>query len=102
MVLAEGVTDLKGRLLIPAGKELTERYLECLPMWGVTTIDVEGDDPAAEETGLDTVEPWALEKARTLVSDHFQLSIPSHPVIEALIPICVQRRAIEIQKEGQR
>jgi hypothetical protein len=101
MVLVEGVTDLKGRLLIPAGKELTERYLESLPMWGVTTIDVEGDDTGAEESGVESAEPWAVEKATEFVEEHFQLSNPSHPVIAALMSICTQRRAVEVQKEGQ-
>jgi hypothetical protein len=100
MVLVEGVTDLRGRLLIPAGKELSERYLECLPMWGVTAIEVEGDDPGGESIGSEDVEPWALEKASKLVEEHFQLSNPSHPVIGALISICTRRRAVEIQKEG--
>jgi len=101
MVLVESVTDMKGRLLIPAGRELTERYLESLPMWGVSTVDVEGDDPGADEPDTDDVGPWAIEKATELVEDHFQLSNPSHHVIQSLMSICIQRRAVEIQKEEQ-
>ena len=101
MILTEGVTDLKGRLLIPAGKEITERYLECLPMWGVTHVEVEGEDDEEEEVGLDDLEPWALEKAEEAVGEHFSLSNPDHPFLAALYPICVGRRAAEFQREGE-
>jgi hypothetical protein len=101
MILVEGVSDLRGRLLIPAGKELTERYLECLPMWGVTHVEVEGEDDEEEEVGLDDLEPWALERAEERVSEHFRLSNPDHPFLAALHPICVGRRAVEIQREGE-
>ena len=101
MVLTAGVSDLRGRLLIPAGKELTERYLECLPMWGVTHIEVDGDDAGEEDPGFEDLEPWALEKAAEIIDDHLCLSNPEHPFLAALRPLCIGRRAAELQREGE-
>ena len=102
MVLATEVTDRRGRMLIPAGKSLEEKYLNALPMWGVTHIEVEGDGPEGQDEGpAETVEPWALAKAQEVVEEHFALANRSHPVMKELEGICVQRRAVEIQKEAQ-
>jgi len=101
MVLATGVTDKRGRLLIPEGKELTDRYLECLPMWGVTHVEVEGDEVGGEEEGSVEAEPWAVSKATELVDQHFLLANRSHPLMQELAEVCIERRAREIQKEGQ-
>jgi hypothetical protein len=99
MVLVAGVTDLRGRLLIPAGRDLSEKYLECLPMWGVTHIEVEGDDPGRGDECVEAAEPWAVAQATEMVEDHFALANQSHPVMKELAEICVQRRARELQKE---
>ncbi len=101
MVLTAGVKDLRGRLLIPEGKELTERYLDCLPMWGVTSIEVEGDDLASDGVSTEDVEPWALEEAEEMAKAHFLLADNTHPLMVALFPICIERRAQEIQRRGQ-
>ena len=77
MVLAEGVTDRRGRLLIPAGKEITERYLDSLPMWGVTHVEIEGEDTGSEDEVAEAAEPWAVSKAMEVVDDHF---MPGQPI----------------------
>lgn len=100
MVLAEGVTDRRGRLLIPAGKELTERYLDSLPMWGVTHVEVEGEDAGSEADALESLEPWAVTEATEQVDRHFALTNRSHPIMAELADICVQQRARDIQREG--
>jgi len=101
MVLVMGVKDRRGRLLIPAGNDLSERNLECLPMWGVTHIEVEGDDPGPEIERMESSEPWAVSQAEEMVDDLFQLTDRSHPFVEELSAVCVHRRAREIQKKGQ-
>lgn len=101
MILAEGVTDRRGRLLIPAGRELTERYIDSLPMWGVTHVDVEGEDSGPDTGTLEAAEPWAVSLATERVDRHFILSNRSHPIMKELAEICVRRRALELQKEGR-
>ena len=101
MTLAEGVTDRRGRLLIPAGKEITERYLDSLPMWGITHVVIEGEDAGSEDEIGEAAEPWAVSKAMEVVDDKFSLANRSHPVMKALVDLCIQRKAREIQREGQ-
>lgn len=101
MILAEGVVDRRGRLLIPAGKEITERYLDSLPMWGVTHVEIEGEDAGSPDEGAEEAEPWAVSKAMEVVNDHFILANRSHPVMNELANLCIQRKAGEIQREGQ-
>ncbi len=101
MVLAESVTDRRGRLLIPGGKELSERYLSALPMWGITHIEVEGEAPGGEEDLLESVEPWALARATTETDDLFLHANRSHPAMAHLYHFRVRRRAREIQKGGE-
>ncbi len=100
MVLASEVKDQKGRLLIPAGRELQERYLNALPMWGITQIEVEGEDSDPEGDSLDTLEPWAVERARKEVEPLFLRAGAAHPVVARLQEIRVAQRAQEIQREG--
>lgn len=94
MVLAADVLDKRGRVLIPAGKELVEKYVTALPAWGVTRIEVEGDDidGAAAE-----VEPWAVDEATTELEGLFQKSNRGHPDVDNLFDACVSRRAAQIQ-----
>jgi len=100
MVLAEPIQDRRGRLLIPAGKELTERYLGSLPMWGVTHVDVEGAEDGETEDGGGAVEPWAISLARDELEQRFLLANRSHPVMKELLDICTRRRSRSIQKGG--
>lgn len=101
MVLVADVTDLRGRLLIPAGKDLSERHVNALTIWGVTHIEVEGDGPEGQDDAPETVEPWAMAKAEEELEERFVLANRSHPVMKELMGICVKRRAVEVQREGE-
>jgi hypothetical protein len=101
MVLVADVTDQRGRLLIPAGKDLSERHVNALPMWGVTHIEVEGDGPEGADETPETAEPWAIARAEEELEERFALANRSHPVVKELADICVRRRAIEVQMEGE-
>lgn len=43
MVLSRDVCDRKGRVLLPAGAELTEKHLRIFQTWGVVEADITGD-----------------------------------------------------------
>lgn len=94
MVLAADVLDKRGRVLIPAGKELIEKYVSALPAWGVTRIEVEGDDIEGADAD---VEPWALEEAAAEIEALFAQSNRGHPAVDSLFDACVARRASQIQ-----
>lgn len=104
MVLAEPVRDRRGRLLLPAGKVLEERYLEALPMWGVTHIAVEGgagaDDAEAPQDPWEALEPWAVAQATHELEEVFAHANCSHPLLALLHRTRVLRRALALQRGG--
>jgi hypothetical protein len=93
MVLAADILDKRGRVLIPTGAELKEKHLGALPAWGVTRIEVEGDDVE----GSAEVEPWALEEADKELGGLFSATNRGHPAIDALYDVCKHRVAARIQ-----
>lgn len=96
MVLHADVVDLRGRLLIPKGKELSEKHVAALPMWGVTHIEIAGPDPAvAAEPSID---PAILSEAEAQVADRFANVAGAGAFLEQLRNVCVQRVAKELSK----
>ena len=99
MVLAAAVTDRQGRLLIPQGKELSERHVQALKMWGVAQIDVEGEGDAAD--AFAAVEPEVLQEAEATLEARFARVDRSHPFLEQLFQYCVNRKARALQKDSE-
>ncbi len=98
MVVLSGVTDRAGRLLIPAGKELEEKHLRALKMWGIDSIEIEGEDDLPEEDLA--IEPWASEEAVRLLDALFEHADRQHPFIEGLHAYCMVRLARRVQAAG--
>lgn len=94
MVLAADILDKRGRLLVPAGKELSEKHVRALPAWGVSRIEVEGDDIA----GAIELEPWALQEATAEVDTLFSRVNREHPLFQGLTEVCVERFALALQE----
>ena len=93
MVLAADALNKRGQVLIPAGRELTEKHVSALPAWGVHRIEVEGDDVS----GALDLEEWAVEAATTELGPLFSLTNRTHPAMVTLIDACTERRAAQIQ-----
>lgn len=98
MVLAADILDKRGRLLIPAGKELSERHVGALAQWGVDRIEVEGDGPEGAAGG--EIEPWAVDQAASEIDLLFSRVNRQHPMMESLAEACVQRRAAALQADA--
>ncbi len=96
MVLAADILDKRGRLLVPAGKELSAKHVRALPAWGVSRIEVEGDDIA----GAVELEPWAVERATADVDALFSRVNRDHPLFQSLTTVCVERFALALQESG--
>ena len=88
MVLAAEVVDRKGRRLIPAEAELTERHVQALKMWGIPHIEIEGE---AEDDSLPTVSPEVEQKLRQEVEERFGSAETSHPFLAALVTFATER-----------
>jgi hypothetical protein len=93
MTLAADVLDKRGRILIPSGAELKEKHLSALPAWGVTRVEIEGDEVTAEAD----LEPELLEAAADELVPLFSLTNRTHPAMEALWTVCVRRTATAMQ-----
>ena len=99
MVLAGPVVDRRGRLLIPAGKSLTDRHVGALKMWGIPHVEIEGE--GGEDDNPSPVEPHLLEQARAELEPFFARTNGEHPFIGLLFDYCTLRRARARQKEHQ-
>lgn len=89
MILTAAVTDRRGRRLIPADVELTERHIQALQMWGVPHIEVEGDGP--EDTPQTSLPPEEEERIRKEVDERFGGADREHPFTSALYEWAVSR-----------
>jgi hypothetical protein len=99
MILHADVVDLRGRLLIPAGRALSEKPVAALPMWGVAHIDIAGPDPAtAAEPAID---PAILERAEAVVADRFANAGAAHAFLDELRRVCVKRTATELARSDE-
>lgn len=94
MVLSSAVEDQRGRLLIPAGNELGERHVKALQMWGVTHLEIEGEEP--EGGTAPDLDPETLALVETAIDEHLGDNDPDHPFVAALRRHAVQRRADSI------
>lgn len=90
MTLASPVTDRMGRLLIPAGADLSDRHVGALATWGVDQIEIESDEAPEPEV---EISPEIEAQARWQVRGTFRHAGEEHEFIDALVELAVARRA---------
>lgn len=94
MVLAENVTDQRGRVLLTMGCEITEKHLRILRMWGIVEADMRGVERAdAVAQALADVDPAALQRAEESARRLFALTDLGHPAVQELFRQCTLRLA---------
>lgn len=95
MVLSRNICDRSGRLLLPAGAELTEKHFSIFRMWGVVEAEVAGDavTEEAESAQNREIDPELFDRAREEIELLFVHNDPEHPAIKELMRICIDRRA---------
>lgn len=98
MVLAEHVTDRRGRLLIPAEARLSQRHVEALRMWGVTHLRIEGGQ--GESNDLAEIDEHTLAEITSEVDQHFLDVDIEHPLMVALRACVLDRRVIAWTRSG--
>lgn len=79
-VLAAPVHDSRGRLLLPRGRELTERDLRLCTSFEVESLEVEG----VEEPPEAQIPQEVREEALDAVAGRFLLQDPDHPLTREL------------------
>lgn len=94
MVLADDLTDRKGRLLIAKGTALTEKHLKICKIWGVVEARIEGiSDNDIDEASLNDLDPKDLAQATESVHQRFRHTDMEYPAIRELVRLCILRTA---------
>jgi hypothetical protein len=88
MVLAKAVANANGRVLLPAGCEISDKHIKAMKMWGVTDLSINSD--ATGESGATSVSPAKLEAAALALAEAFR-----HANMEAAVMDEVYKAAID-------
>jgi hypothetical protein len=91
MVLAESVHDAQGRLLIQRDTELTDRHLRAFQLWGIQSVRILG--PGSNEPEPPPISSEILARAEALVRERFRHNDLEHPLIVAILRVCLMREA---------
>jgi len=98
MVLAADVQDRQGRILLKSGVELSEKHIRMLETWGITMIEIQGEQ--AEAKPMDKFSEQEISEAQGLADQRFQTSNQAMPVIQHLKTLWIQRYLINKASAG--
>lgn len=90
MTLADEVRDQQGRLLIPAGTELTERHLRALQLWGIPSVRIRMDEAEPDPSDL-PLSAEHLAQGEAVVLNRLRETDPAHPFVAELVRLCAIR-----------
>ena len=93
MILAEDLHGPDGKMLLPKGMVLTDSHIQSLRTRGVLAAVIADGEAEEAETPFD---PELLAACEAHVSPFFCSNDPSHPVIEALYTLSVERLAASL------
>jgi hypothetical protein len=93
MILASHARDPNGRLLLPAGEEITDKNIRTLKAWGIAEVDIEGDEDEVSEgqpsnKKSEQVPTQVIEE----VDELFRYTNKKHPAIKEMIELCKLRK----------
>ena len=100
MILAEDVSNLDGQALFKKGLSLSERHIEILMMWGIPTVEIDGDDEPEERVDLDQFSQLVVAKAKGDVNRRFRLVKSSHPAVDVVRNIAILQAAKSIHQRS--
>ncbi|MCP4606836.1 MAG: hypothetical protein GY847_41070 [Proteobacteria bacterium] len=91
-VLAEDIRNTHGQLVLPAGCVLADKHIQTFKGHGIVVIDIkeEGDSEEVE------IDPAILEKAEKQAEELFVHADLSHPLIDRLFQLSVQKIAYDM------
>ncbi|MCU0561116.1 MAG: HDOD domain-containing protein [Desulfobacterales bacterium] len=95
MVLADDVTDIKGRLLLPKGRPIGPDHIRIFKIWGVARVNVMGGPKECEPAGQ-PIDPARLEAIRRALENRFRLTDRNHPVVQEIFAQALQARASDL------
>lgn len=92
MVLADDVTDIKGRLLLPKGRPIGPEHVRIFKIWGIPQVQVAGA-PGETQSAAPAIDPARLEALRRGLEERFRLTDRNHPAIREIFSQALQARA---------
>ncbi len=97
MKLSKEVSDGSGQVLARSGIEISEKHLRVFRSWGVTHIEIDGDDSASpEDKWLSEVDPAIKSQADEFTKARFILTNLEHPPMQRLFSIASLRKLKEL------
>lgn len=101
-VLAEDARDRSGRLLLEAGASITTKHIQTFLAWGVAEVSV-ADETMVEQVAEPVAEPDPASRAQaeSRLEPRFVLVDRSHPAINTLYEIAVERLAYKIMRGAE-
>jgi len=88
MVLADEVRDVSGRLLLEKGKTIQPGHFRILKIWGVTEVNIRGNNGGKEETKSD-LDSEQFEKIKESTLQVFRHTDLEHPAINEIFRLSV-------------
>ncbi len=85
MVLSADATNMNGVVLLKQGTTIEEKHLGILKTWGISQVDVEGDDNQETIQEIINANPQLAAQAEALAEERFYHVDKKHPLFKALI-----------------
>jgi hypothetical protein len=98
MTLAKSVFTHQERLLLEAGRRLTERHLHIFKSWGVAAVEVKG---AAAGEGAAPAEAPESDPPDAALREKFS-DVLSDPVMQAIMEAAARQRAARARRRKGR
>ncbi|MDH5392855.1 MAG: hypothetical protein OEY11_06670 [Gammaproteobacteria bacterium] len=96
-IILSDVKDRSGRVLLPAGSELTHENIKIIKSWGVAEADVDADlhEPATRsDFQLADIDSKQLEHVEIVLAKRFRFLNKNHPFTEELYRLCLRRELL--------
>ena len=103
MKLKSDVKDINGRLLLPSGKDISEKHLTVFRAWGITEVDVHGPAPDKDEPVPNEEEnPLLIKIAEEELCIAFRHTDTGNHAVREIFRLSVVRRAGMLAKGAAR
>ena len=96
MILGKDIKDRSGRTLLKADMELSEKHLKIFKTWGISHVEIQGDDTPADLQSIIDAHPELEEQAEETAVNLFQHVDTKHEFFSTLIPLWKKRYIREL------
>jgi len=100
MCVVHPVINHRGQVLVEAGRDITEKHLRILRMWGVTEVNIKGGAGKADpDYAINNIPQEVIDRARVHVTNRFRQTDMKHPAVHALAKINLNATIRRLIKE---